>query len=82
MKIIALILLPLTVGACATAPLIPICPTVKVSRLDSLLITPEAISFQAKVVINNQMRGDLNIETGNCGSLMNLLQSCAMDRLP
>jgi hypothetical protein len=33
-----------------------------VSQLDSLLITPEAISFQAKVVINNQMRGDLSID--------------------
>ena len=56
-----LALLSLMAGACSSAPVIPIAPTVEVSQFAPMLITPDAISFQAKVVINNQMRGDLNI---------------------
>lgn len=56
-----LTLLSLMLGACSSAPVIPIAPSVKVSELESVLITPEAIRYRAKVVINNQMRGKLNI---------------------
>ena len=56
-----LALFSLVVSACSSAPVIPIAPSVKVSELESVLITPDFIRYRAKVVINNQMRGKLNV---------------------
>lgn len=56
--------LPIGLAACASAPEGPVIPTppfVEI-QLDSTVITPEAIQFVGRVVIENQMRGPLQIE--------------------
>jgi len=50
------------VGCVSYGPVVPIPPAVRVTQLDSLLITPESIKFQAKVVIDNRMGTGLHIE--------------------
>lgn len=49
-------------GCAAPGPVIPIPPAVRVTQLDSTLITPEAVKFQAKVLITNRMDAGLHIE--------------------
>lgn len=56
-----LILLPFVIGACSSAPAIPIAPTVEVASFEPLVITPDAIRYRAEVVINNQMQRRLDV---------------------
>jgi len=57
-------LLPLGLAACASTPEGPVVPTPPDVELqiESKVITPEAIQFVGRVVIENQMRGPLEIE--------------------
>lgn len=58
-----LAVLSLVVSACAArGPVIPVPPTVCVSHFNSTLITPESITFEGEVVIQNEMRGPLGIQ--------------------
>src|SRR6185369_8417545 len=57
-------LLPLVLAACASTPEGPVVPTPPcvVVHLESRVITPKEIQFVGRVVIENQMRGPLEIE--------------------
>lgn len=56
-------------SACASSgPVVPVPPTVRVTQLDSLLITPEAIHFQARIAIENRMRAGLQIQKVDWGA--------------
>lgn len=55
-------------GCASRGPVVPIEPTVQVTQLDSLLFTPEVIKFQAKIVINNRMNAELEIQKVDYGA--------------
>jgi len=61
----------LLVGCVTRGPVIPQVPSVEVTQLDSLLITPEVIKFQAILAINNRMSAELNIQKVDYGADVN-----------
>jgi hypothetical protein len=50
------------IGCASPGPVVPTPPCVRVTQFDSILITPELVKFQAKVVIDNRMGAGLSIE--------------------
>ncbi len=63
LELSTLLVVSLVFSACAApGPVIPLPPTVCVSHFNSSLITPDSITFEGEVVIQNQMRGPLNIQ--------------------
>jgi LEA14-like dessication related protein len=55
--------LALVLAGCASrGPVVPKPPTVKVSQLKSISFTPDLVKFQAKVLIVNNMNGDMTFE--------------------
>ncbi|HTP59954.1 MAG TPA: hypothetical protein VMM82_13615, partial [Spirochaetia bacterium] len=57
-SVVALIL----AGCASQGPVVPQPPTVSVSQLRSLSFTPDLVKFQAKVLIQNNMNGDITFE--------------------
>jgi len=61
--------LALLLASCGTpGPVVPTPPTVEVTQFDSLVITPEVIKFQAKLLIRNQMRTGLDLQKVDYGA--------------
>ena len=61
--------LVLLLAGCGTpGPVVPTPPTVEVTQFDSLVITPEVIKFQAKLLIRNQMRAGLDLQKVDYGA--------------
>jgi hypothetical protein len=65
---LSLILSTFFLNACASGPVVPVPPTVKVAELNSVLITPEVIKFQGKIVIKNRMAGGLEVQKVDWGA--------------
>lgn len=49
-------------GCASQGPVVPKPPTVSVSQLRSLSFTPDLVKFQAKVLIQNNMNGDITFD--------------------
>jgi len=61
--ILALVISALALCSCASrGPVVPVPPTVEVSQLDSVVITPDLIKFRAKVFIRNRMRARMSLD--------------------
>ena len=59
----AVFVVALVVSSCSTpGPVVRVPPTVSVAKFNSVLFTPEAISFEANVVINNELRAELTVD--------------------
>jgi LEA14-like dessication related protein len=60
---IGLIILTLLLASCTTpGPVVPAAPSVQFTQFDSLVITPEVIKFQVKLLIRNRMRAGLDLQ--------------------
>lgn len=55
-------------GCASKGPVVPVPPTVRVSSFRSTVITPDIIKFQAKILINNNMRAPLNFDKTDYGA--------------
>jgi LEA14-like dessication related protein len=55
-------------SSCASGPVVPMPPSVRVVDFNSTVITPDAIKFVAKVAIENEMRGPLEIQRVDFGA--------------
>ena len=58
-------ILAVLLAGCASdppGPVIPTPPSVQVTQFDSLVITPEVIKFQVKLLIRNRMRAGLDLQ--------------------
>ena len=59
----------LLLASCGTpGPVVPTPPSVEVTQFDSLVITPEVIKFQAKVLIKNRMGAGLDLQKIDYGA--------------
>ena len=68
----AITLMVIFVVGCATrGPVVPVAPSVQVTQFDSVLFTPDVIKFQAKLLINNRMDAELNIQKIDYGADVN-----------
>jgi LEA14-like dessication related protein len=56
------ILVLLLAGCAAKGSVVPTPPSVQFTQFDSLVITPEAIKFQVKLLIRNRMRAGLDLQ--------------------
>lgn len=61
-SVMAAVSVLLSCGCVSMGPVVPIPPTVRVAELESLVISPDAVKYQAKVVIENRMGAGLNLE--------------------
>ena len=52
----------LLVGCAAPGPVVPTPPSVQFTQFDSLVITPDVIKFQVKLLIRNQMNAGLDLQ--------------------
>ncbi len=56
-------------GACASeGPVVPVPPSVRVVRFESVRIAPDAIHFEAQIAIDNRMRAGLDIAKVDWGA--------------
>jgi len=61
--------LALALASCGTpGPVVPTPPSVQVTQFDSLVITPEVIKFQAKVLVKNRMGAGLELQKIDYGA--------------
>jgi hypothetical protein len=58
----------LTAACASSGPVVPTPPAVRVSRFGSTVFTPDKIRFEGQVVIENRMRGPLDIESVDYGA--------------
>ena len=58
----------LVAGCAASGPVVPSPPSVQVTQFDSLVITPEVIKFQVKLLIKNQMGAGLDLQKIDYGA--------------
>ena len=67
-SLLSTILLLLLAG-CASdpGPVVPTPPSVQFSQFDSLVITPEVIKFQVKLLVRNRMRAGLDLQKVDYG---------------
>ena len=64
-----LILSILFLASCATrGPVVPTPPSVQFTQFDSLVITPEVIKFQVRLLIRNQMSAGLDLQKIDYGA--------------
>jgi hypothetical protein len=49
-------------GCSSKGPAVEKPPTVEVSQFNSTVITPQVITFQAKIIINDRSSGDLDFD--------------------
>jgi len=61
-SLVLTILILFLAGCAAPGRVVPIPPSVQFTQFDSLVITPEAIRFQVKLLIRNQMRAGLDLQ--------------------
>jgi LEA14-like dessication related protein len=60
---VPLTILVLLLASCGTrGPVVPTAPSVQFTQFDSLIITPEVIKFQVKLLIRNRMRAGLDLQ--------------------
>ncbi|WP_455382858.1 LEA type 2 family protein [Salinispira pacifica] len=57
----------LTLSCASEGPVVPVPPTVRVTRLNSTVITPDVVKFQAKILINNNMRARVDFDKVDYG---------------
>src|SRR5512147_2175104 len=62
-------ILVLLLAGCASdpGPVVPTPPSVQFSQFDSLVITPEVIKFQVKLLVRNRMRAGLDLQKVDYG---------------
>ena len=66
---VVLTILVLLLASCGTpGPVVPTPPSVQFTQFDSLVITPEVIKFQVKLLIKNQMRAGLDLQKIDYGA--------------
>jgi LEA14-like dessication related protein len=58
----------LLLSCAAPGPVVPTPPSVQFTQFDSLVITPEVIKFQVKLLIRNQMRAGLDLQKIDYGA--------------
>jgi hypothetical protein len=59
----------LFLASCATrGPVVPTPPSVQFTQFDSLVITPEVIKFQVRLLIRNQMSAGLDLQKIDYGA--------------
>jgi LEA14-like dessication related protein len=61
-SLVLTILILFLAGCAAKGPVVPTPPSVQFTQFDSLVITPEAIRFQVKLVIRNRMSAGLDLQ--------------------
>lgn len=69
--VVAILVIFLFAGCASRGPVVPQLPSVQVAQFDSLLFTPDVLKFQAKLVINNRMNVQLNIQKVDYGADVN-----------
>ena len=66
--LIVTVLAILLAGCASRGPVAPTPPSVQVTQLDSTVITPEVIKFQARLLVKNRMRGGLELQKIDYGA--------------
>lgn len=62
------ILVLLVAGCAGSGPVVPTPPSVQFAQFDSVVITPEVVRYQVKLLIRNQMNAGLNLEKIDYGA--------------
>ncbi len=55
-------------GCASKGPVVPVPPTVRVTVLNSTVITPDVVKFRARILINNNMNAPLDFEKVDYGA--------------
>jgi LEA14-like dessication related protein len=67
-SLVLTIVILLVAGCAASGPVVPTPPLVQFTQFDSLVITPEVIKFQVKLLIRNQMGAGLDLQKIDYGA--------------